>query len=220
MDYETQRRLICALGRRMWEKGWVAANDGNLSRRLGEGLFLVTPAGVSKGFLSPEMLLVVDREGTVVAGAPGFRPSSETPLHLECYRRRSDVHGVCHAHPPAATAFACARQPIERPILGEIVMSLGAIPCASYARTGTLALPAAVGPLLWNHDAVLLANHGSLAWGPTLISAFDRLEVVEQTAKVFFYVHQLGGGVPIPTEKADTLKNMGDFYGKLAGKRE
>ena len=106
MDYETQRRLICALGRRMWEKGWVAANDGNLSRRLGEGLFLVTPAGVSKGFLSPEMLLVVDREGTVVAGAPGFRPSSETPLHLECYRRRSDVHGVCHAHPPAATAFA------------------------------------------------------------------------------------------------------------------
>ena len=89
MDYETQRRLICALGRRMWEKGWVAANDGNLSRRLGEGLFLVTPAGVSKGFLSPEMLLVVDREGTVVAGAPGFRPSSETPLHLECYRRRS-----------------------------------------------------------------------------------------------------------------------------------
>lgn len=119
MDYETQRRLICALGRRMWEKGWVAANDGNLSRRLGEGLFLVTPAGVSKGFLSPEMLLVVDREGTVVAGAPGFRPSSETPLHLECYRRRSDVHGVCHAHPPAATAFACARQPIERPILGR-----------------------------------------------------------------------------------------------------
>ena len=206
MDYETQRRLICALGRRMWEKGWVAANDGNLSRRLGEGLFLVTPAGVSKGFLTPEMLLVVDREGTVVAGAPGFRPSSETPLHLECYRRRSDVHGVCHAHPPAATAFACARQPIERPILGEIVMSLGAIPCASYARTGTLALPAAVGPLLWNHDAVLLANHGVLTVGADLEQAYWRMETVEHTAQIHLNARLLGGGVALSAQEVEELQ--------------
>ena len=206
MDYETQRRLICALGRRMWEKGWVAANDGNLSRRLGEGLFLVTPAGVSKGFLSPEMLLVVDREGTVVAGAPGFRPSSETPLHLECYRRRSDVHRVCHAHPPAATAFACARQPIERPILGEIVMSLGAIPCAPYARTGTLALPAAVGPLLWNHDAVLLANHGVLTVGADLEQAYWRMETVEHTAQIHLNARLLGGGVALSAQEVEELQ--------------
>ena len=206
MDYETQRRLICALGRRMWEKGWVAANDGNLSRRLGEGLFLVTPAGVSKGFLSPEMLLVVDREGTVVAGAPGFRPSSETPLHLECYRRRSDVHGVCHAHPPAATAFACARMGLEEPLLGEAVMSLGPVPCAPYGRTGTPELPAAAGPLLEGHDALLLANHGALTLGPDLESAYWRMETLEHTAQVCLNVRLLGGGVPLSPEEAAALQ--------------
>lgn len=205
MDYETQRRLICALGHRLWEKGWVAANDGNLSRRLGEGLFLVTPAGVSKGFLDPQMLPVVDSEGRVVEPAPGYYPSSETPLHMECYRRRPDVNGVCHAHPPAATAFACARLPIERPILGEVLMSLGTIPCAPYARTGSLDLPAAVGPLLRSHDAILLANHGVLTVGMDLEQAHWRMETVEHTAQIHLNARMLGGGVPLTEQEAAEL---------------
>ena len=140
MDYETQRRLMCELGRRMWERGWVAANDGNFSRRLGEGLFLVTPAGVSKGFLTTDMLLVVDSQGRMTSPS-SYRPSSETPLHLACYRVRPDVGGVCHAHPPAATAFACAHLGLEEPLLGEAVMSLGPVPCAPYGRTGPPSFP-------------------------------------------------------------------------------
>ena len=165
MDYETQRRLICELGRRMWERGWVASNDGNLSRRLGEGLFLVTPAGVSKGFLTTDMPVVVDSEGRVVESSGAYLPSSETPLHLECYRRRGDVGGICHAHPPASTAFACAHKALDASILGEALMVLGPVPCAPYARTGTPALSAAAGPLLDDHDAVLLANHGAVTLG-------------------------------------------------------
>ena len=206
MDYETQRRLMCELGRRMWERGWVAANDGNFSRRLGEGLFLVTPAGVSKGFLTTDMLVVVDSEGRAVQGSSPFRPSSETPLHLECYRRRSDVGGVCHAHPPAATAFACARMGLEEPLLGEAVMSLGPVPCAPYGRTGTPELPAAAGPLLDGHDALLLANHGALTLGPDLESAYWRMETLEHTAQVCLNVRLLGGGVPLSPEEAAALR--------------
>lgn len=204
MNYETQRLLICELGRRMWQKGWLAANDGNLSRRLGEGLFLITPAGVSKGFLSPEMLVVVDRDGNV-AEPGGYAPSSETPLHMECYRRRPDVGGVCHAHSPAATAFACARYPIASPVLGEAVMTLGPVPCAPYGRTGTADLPAAAGPFLETYDAVLLANHGAVTMGSDLEQAYFRMETVEHAALVHLYARTLGGGIPLPAEEVRAL---------------
>lgn len=206
MDYETQRLLMCELGRRMWERGWVASNDGNLSRRLGEGLFLLTPAGVSKGALTPDMLVVVDAEGRTVEHSSSFRPSSETPLHLECYRRRSDAGGVCHAHSPAATAFACARKAIDAPILGEALMVLGTVPCAPYGRTGTAALPAAAGPLLEDHDAVLLANHGALTLGPDLETAYYRMETLEHTAQIHLNVRLLGGGVPLDAGQAEALR--------------
>ena len=204
MNYETQRLLMCELGRRMWQKGWLAANDGNLSRRLGEGLFLVTPAGVSKGFLSPDMLVVVDAQGALAEPSP-FRPSSETPLHLACYRRRPDAGGVCHAHPPAATAFACAHLPIDAPILGESLMGLGPIPCAPYGRTGTDALPAAAGPLLERHDALLLSNHGALTLAGDLETAYFRMETLEHTALIHLHARTLGGGVPLPQSEADAL---------------
>ena len=219
MDYETQRRLMCELGRRLWERGWVAANDGNFSRRLGEGLFLVTPAGVSKGFLTTDMLLVVDSQGRMTSPS-SYRPSSETPLHLACYRVRPDVGGVCHAHPPAATAFACAHMGLEEPLLGEAVMSLGPVPCAPYGRTGTPELPAAAGPLLDGHDALLLANHGALAWGRDLWEAFDRMETVEQTAKIYAWVQLLGGGEALTREQTQGLLALSGRYERLAGRRE
>ena len=205
MDYETQRRLMCDLGRKMWDRGWVAANDGNLSRRLGEGLFLVTPAGVSKGALTTDMLLVVDSLGRMTAPS-SYRPSSELPLHLACYQARPDVGAVCHAHPPAATAFACAHLGLEEPLLGEAVMALGPVPCAPYGRTGTAELPAAVLPFLPGHDALLLANHGAVTLGPDLERAYWRMETLEHTAQIHLNVRLLGGGVPLAPEQAAALR--------------
>lgn len=206
MNYETQRLLICELGRRMWQKSWLAGGDGNLSRRLGEGLFLVTPAGVGKGFLTPDMLVVVNARGETAE--PGsYRPSSETALHLECYRRRKDVGGVCHAHPPAATAFACARQNLEAPFLSEALMTLGAVPCAPYGRSGTPDLPASAGPLLETHNALLLSNHGAVTLGRDLDEAYQRMETVEHTALITLNVRSLGGGISLSQREADSLKN-------------
>ncbi len=205
MEHFIQRQLICSLGRRMWEKGWVAANDGNLSLRLDNGRFLITPAGVSKGFLTPEMLLLVDDSG-VPLGQSAWHPSSETPLHLACYRARPNIGGVCHAHPAAATAFACARIAIDRPILGETVMTLGSVPVADYGRTGTAELPAAVAPLLPDHDAILLANHGALTLGSDLEAAYWRMETVEHTAQIHLNACLLGGGVELTPEQVAALK--------------
>lgn len=219
MDYETQRRLMCELGRRMWERGWVAANDGNFSRRLGEGLFLVTPAGVSKGFLTTDMLLVVDSQGRLTSPS-SYRPSSETPLHLACYQARPDVGGICHAHPPAATAFAVCRRGLEIPYLTETVSGLGPVPVAPYALPSTEEVPRSVEPFLPRHTAILLANHGVLTWGEDLWQAFDRMETVEHTAKIYAQVQALGGGVPLTEEQVSALRALEGRYRVLAGPRE
>lgn len=206
MDFQAQRELMCELGRRMWMRGWVASNDGNLSLRLPGERFLITSTGVSKGFLRPEMLLVIGPDGTVLEGAEGYRPTSETGLHLMCYRLRPEIGGVCHAHPPTATAFACARRGLERPILGEIIMTLGTVPVAPYARTGTEELPRAVEPLLREHDGVLLANHGALTVGESLEQAYYRMETVEHTAQIHWRVQALGGGVSLSDEQVEALR--------------
>lgn len=203
----TQRELVCELGRRMWLRGWVAANDGNLSLRLPGERVLITPTGVSKGFLRPEMLLVMDLEGNVLEQAEGFRPTTETAMHLACYRVRPDIGGVCHAHPAAATAFACARKAISAPILSEIAMTLGTVPVAPYGRSGTEELPRAIRPLLAaGHDAVLLANHGALTVGTDLEQAYYRMETVEHTASIHLNVQALGGGVELTEEQVEALR--------------
>jgi len=198
------RALLCELGRRMWQRGWVAANDGNLSLRLDGGAILTTPTGVSKGFLRPEELVLVTPEGTVLL-QNGPPPSSELPLHLMCYARRPDVGGVCHAHPPAATAFACARRPLRAPFLSEAMLTLGAVPLAPYGRTGTPALAEAAAPLLEGHDAILLANHGALTLGRDGEAAYFQMERLEHTACICLNVAQLGGGVPLPEEERAAL---------------
>lgn len=197
------RRLLCQLGRRMWEKGWVASNDGNLSLRLEDGRILTTPTGVSKGFLTEEGLVLTDPEGRVLSQGS---PSSELGMHLLCYRLRPDVNAVVHAHPAAATAFACARLPIDAPILGEALMTVGPIPVTEYAQSGTPALPAALAPLIRDHDAVLLANHGAVTVGGTAEQAYYRMETVEHTAQIHLNVRLLGGGVPLSLEEQAALR--------------
>lgn len=191
MESHAARLALVACGRRLDALGFAPATDGNLSARIGEGRFLVTPAGREKGSLRPEELLVVDGRGRVVEGAG--RPSTETPMHLLCYRRRPDVHGVVHAHPPVATAFAVSGVPLDAPVMPEIVMTVGAVPLVPYATPGTDELARALEPWVDGHDAFLLASHGVLAVGGDLREALHRMERVEHLAKVTLAARLLGG---------------------------
>ena len=167
--------------------------------------------------MTAEMLVLCDLEGNVLEGER--YPSSESKMHLMIYREREDVMSVVHAHPPMSTAFAVCRRPLKERYLAETVIGLGEVPVTEFAMLSTHEVADSVRPFVHDHNAVLLANHGSLAWGPTLLSAFDRLETVEQTAKVYYYVGQMGGGVEITREQSDTLRSMVGYYQKLAGKR-
>lgn len=186
-----QVELFVEIGRRLDAKGWVAANDGNLSVREPDGTFLVTASGAPKGYLRPNQLVRVDPSGRLVAGVG--RPSSELGLHLTIYRERPDVRAVVHAHPPMSTAFAVARAPLDACVLPELVLTLGRVPIAPYATPGTSELGASVVEAIRSHDAVLLANHGAVTAGPDLESAYFTMERVEHGARILFYAQLLGG---------------------------
>lgn len=203
MDHAAVRAALVACGRRLDALGFAPATDGNISARLGPHALLVTPAGREKGGLSLEELLVVDLEGTVVGGAG--RPSTETPMHLLCYRRRGDVGGVVHAHPPVATAFAAAGVPLDAPVMPEIVLTVGAIPLVPYATPGTEELARALEPWVDGHDAFLLASHGVLTLGRDLREALHRMERVEHLAKVTLAARLLGGPRPLTDTQVVSL---------------
>lgn len=215
--YENIREEICQVCHLLYERGYVVSNDGNISVRVEPDKVLITPSGVGKGRMRPDMLVVCDLQGNILDG--DRYPSSESKMHLLVYREREDVMSVVHAHPPVSTAFSICRRPLKERYLAEMVLGLGDVPVTEFAMLSTDEVPESVRPFVHDHNAVLLANHGSLAWGSTLWSAFDRLEVVEQTAKIFLYVDRIGGGVEITGEQADTLRAKAGFYQKLAGKR-
>lgn len=215
---EQLRQEICEICHLLYDRGYVVSNDGNVSARTERGTVLITPSGVGKGRMTPDMLVETDLDGNIISG--DRHPSSESKMHLMIYRERSDVRAVVHAHPPLSTAFAICRKPLKERYLAELVVGLGEVPVTEFAMLSTDEVPNSVKPFVRDHSAVLLANHGALTWGSSLISAFDRMETVEQTAKVYYYVSQLGGGVEMTEEQADTLKSMTGFYQKLAQKRE
>ena len=215
--YENIREEICQVCHLLYERGYVVSNDGNVSVRVEPDKVLITPSGVGKGRMTPDMLVLCDLQGNVLEG--DRYPSSESKMHLMVYREREDVMSVVHAHPPVSTAFAICRRPLKERYLAEMVLGLGEVPVTEFAMLSTDEVPESVRPFVHDHNAVLLANHGALSWGPTLLSAFDRLEVVEQTAKFFLYVDHIGGVVELTQEQADTLRAKTGFYQKLAGKR-
>ena len=219
MTYEAERALMCAVGKLLYDRGYVAANDGNLSMKTAPDRLLVTPSGVSKGRLTPDMLLVTDLEGNVLEG--NRHPSSETKMHLAVYRGRLDVGAVVHAHPPVSTAFAVCRRGMETPYLSELVTGLGAVPCTpSFAMLSTDQVPRSVEPYLADHCAVLLANHGALTWGEDLWEAFDRMETVEHTAKILLNARLLGDPVALTQEETAELRSMQSMYRQLRQGRE
>lgn len=215
--YESVREEICRVCHLLYDRGYVVSNDGNVSARVEEDRVLITPSGVGKGRVTPDMLVLCDLEGRILEG--DRHPSSESGMHLMVYRERPDVRAVVHAHPPFSTARAICRRPLTERYLAEMILGLGEVPVTEFAMPSTAEVPDSVRPFVRTHSAVLLANHGSLAWGPDLLSAFDRLEVVEQTAKVYFLVERMGGGTEISPERAETLRSMAGFYQRLAEKR-
>jgi L-fuculose-phosphate aldolase len=185
------RQQICKAGRRMYGSGFVVACEGNLSVRVDPHRVLVTPARVCKGHLVPQDLLVTDLNGIVTRGTG--RPSSEILMHLLFYRLRPDVQAVCHAHPPTATGFAAAGRALEEAVLPEVIVDLGAIPLAPYGTPGTWELCESLEPLVAKHDAILLQNHGVVTCGQDLTTAYQRMETVEQFARILLTAHSLGG---------------------------
>jgi len=182
--------LMIEIGRRVWQQGWVAANDGNFSCRLSDEEFLVTPTGVSKGFMDTGMLIVVDAEGQKKYGT--LKPSSEIKMHLEVYRRRQDIHAIVHAHPATATGFAVAGIPLSECILPEVVVTIGGAPIVPYGTPSTDELAKAFIPFLDKGAAFLLANHGALTLGVDLLNAYHRMESLEHFAKILLVARQLG----------------------------
>ena len=214
MTYQAEREAICQVGKLLYDRGYVAANDGNISLKVEEDRLLITPSGVSKGRMTPDMLLVTDLEGKVVEG--DRHPSSEGKMHLAVYRGRPDVRAVVHAHPPVSTAFAVRREGLETPYLSELVAGLGKVPCTdAFAMLSTEEVPESVEPYLPDHNALLLANHGARTWGGELWEAFDRMEVVEHTAKIFLNLRLLGGGVPLTAEEVSRLLSLRGMYQTL-----
>lgn len=187
---EQHRRDVCEVGRWIYERGYVASTDGNISVRLDSRRILTSPTCLNKGMMAPEDLVIIDHSGAQLSGSR--RPSSEMGMHLLIYRRRPDVNAICHAHPPAATGYAVAGIPLNRAMLAELVVTLGCVPLARYGTPGTPELAAAIEPLVENHDAILLANHGVVTYGPDLLTAFFRMETAEHSARVGLVSRLLG----------------------------
>lgn len=204
---------ICDICHKMWQLGWVAANDGNVSVRLPDGTFLATPTGISKSFITPDLLVHIDREGNVLDGAEGMRPSSEIRMHLRCYEEREDVCGVLHAHPPAATGYAVANVALDEYSMIETVIALGSVPVTPYGTPSTYEVPEAIAPYLGRHDALLLQNHGALTVGADLLTAYYRMETLELFAKISLNARLLGGAKEISRENIDRLISMRENYG-------
>jgi L-fuculose-phosphate aldolase len=208
------RREICRIGRWMYARGHVVANEGNLSVRLDENRILVTPAGVCKGRLTPQDLLITDLNGVMISGTG--RPSSEMRLHLLYYHSRPDVGAICHAHPPTATGFAAAGRALAQAVLPEVIVCVGNIPLAPYATPGTWELCANIEPLMPDHDAILLENHGVVTCAPDLVTAFQRMEMVEQFARVRLVAESLGGPHLLSRKEVRRLIAARPRYGILS----
>jgi L-fuculose-phosphate aldolase len=179
--------------------------------RLDEGRLLTTPKSVSKGFMTPEMMVVTDLAGKKISGERD--PSSELLMHLEVYRNRPDVRAVVHAHPPLATGFAVAGIPLDRAVLAEVITTLGSVPIAQYGTPSTQELPDAVRQYIKAHDGLLLANHGALTVGHELFAAYYKMETIEHFAKISLVARLLGGENLISRGEVERLQSLRGMYG-------
>jgi len=212
---ESVKSMICGVGRQIYELGYGAANDGNISARVGDDEIWTTPTGVSKGHMTEDMLVRVDLSGNIISG--NRNPSSEVKMHLHVYSKLPGVNAVIHAHPPLSTAFAVCRIPLDKNYMPEGIVALGTVPVAEYATPSTDAVPRSIMPYLnGEYCAALLANHGVLTWDATLEAAFFKLQIVEYMAGIYINVNKIGGGVELPEDEVRRLKEMRTFYSEYS----
>lgn len=208
------RHDIVEVGRLVYQKGWVAANDGNISVRLDGEHLLCTPTGVSKGMMHVDDLIVVDMQGNKVRGRR--ERTSEIAMHLTVYSMRPDIQSVVHAHPPVATGFATAGKPLSLALLPEVIIGLGCVPLADYGLPGTPALTDGMLPYIPKYDAILMANHGAVCYGPGVFEAFFKMETVEHYARIYLVAELLGGATALPRVEVDKLYDSRTRYGVKA----
>ena len=202
-DYEA-KKLLVHLGRRLYERGFVASNDGNISLKVADDEIWCTPTGVSKGYMDEDMMVKLDLDGNILKGT--WKPSSEIKMHLRVYKENPEVGGVVHALPPISTAYACAGVPLKEPILAEAVVQLGEVPLAPYAVPGTEEVPESIAPFCRTHNACLLENHGALAWGPDALTALHRMESVEFYATTLLNTKLIGRMAQLDADQIDVLQ--------------
>jgi len=205
------RQDIVQVGRLIYQKGWVAANDGNITVRLDEHRVLCTPTGVSKGMMSPEDLVICDMDGNKLEGR--LERTSEIAMHLAVYRLRPDVRAVVHAHPPVATGFAAAGRALTEALLPEVIIGLGCVPLAEYGLPGTEELIKPMLPLIPKYDAILMANHGAVCYGEDVYKAFFKMETVEHYARILLVAELLGGARVLPRVEVQKLLEARGRYG-------
>src|SRR5256712_8663541 len=207
MDEQTARRDLIRICHLMYERSYVVSSDGNVSVRLDDGRILATPTMTCKGRMTDDLIAVTDLEGRQLNDN---RASSELAMHLLIYRERPDVKAVCHAHPPHGTAFAVAGLAIDQPILSEVILTLGCVPLAEYGTPSTDELTEAMRPLIKHHNALLMANHGAVAYGSDLWQAFYRLETLWPTARIAILLRMLVGFRNLPADAIEKLINVSD----------
>ncbi|MEZ5400584.1 MAG: class II aldolase/adducin family protein [Bryobacteraceae bacterium] len=218
---KTERELredIVQIGRLVYQKGWVAANDGNISIRLDQDRVLCTPTGVSKGMMHVDDLIICDMKGNKIEGRK--ERTSEIMMHLTVYEMRPDIRAVVHTHPPVATGFAAAGRPLTDALLPEVVIVLGCVPLVDYGLPGTPALTDPMLPYIPKYDALLMANHGAVCYGEDVWKAFFKMETVEHFARIALVADLLGGAKVLPKVEVDKLLDSRTRYGvkaKVAG---
>ena len=211
-DDQQDRQHLVEIGKRMYERNYVAANDGNLSIRIRNDEILATPTGVSKGFMQEADMVRLNLNGMVLEQGK-LAPSSEIKMHLRIYQENPDVMGICHAHPVMSTSFAVAGIALNEPIYPEAIVNLGSVPCVHYETPGTQGVSDAIAPYARSHHAVLLANHGIVTWGQSLLEAWYRMEAAEHYAQIMFntcYVMNRANRL-----SSQQMKDLGEIRKKL-----
>ncbi len=212
MEESQARKLIIEIGKLLYERSYVVSSDGNISCRLDENTILATPTMTCKGRMTEDGLALTDLDGVALNDK---KASSELAMHLLIYKMRPDINAVCHAHPPHGTAFSAAGLAIDAPILSEVILTLGCVPLTNYGTPSTNELTDSMKPFIEHHNALLMANHGAVAYGRDLWEAFDRLETLEHTAKIAILSRALGGANDLPKEAISKLINIREKAGYL-----
>jgi L-fuculose-phosphate aldolase len=205
------KKEICDIGRRLYEREFAAGNDGNISYRLSDDVVLCTPTQICKGFMTPDDLCTVDLTGKQIAGQR--KRTSEVLLHLEIYKADPGVKAVVHCHPPHATAFGVARIDIPTCILPEVEVFLGVVPRADYETPGGEHFAQTVRPFIGRANTVVLSNHGTVSWGPTVERAYWYTEILDAYCKMLLLCKQLGNVERLPCNKVDELLDLKQQFG-------